>query len=88
MNPTRRSLLGTGMSLAVLSAFAKAGAMKPESSKHARDELEGAVHGGFTPGLVGLVARGDDVDVMTAGRMALDGPPMRRAPSSRRRPRR
>lgn len=44
----------------------------------ARRELERAVRTGFAPGLVGLIARGDNADVMTVGRMAIDGPPMQR----------
>ena len=52
--------------------------MKPESAKDARSELERAVRSGFAPGLVGLIARGTEVDVMPLGRMAIGGPPMRR----------
>jgi CubicO group peptidase (beta-lactamase class C family) len=40
--------------------------------------LEKALKAGHAPGLVGLVARGDDVHVAALGRMAVDGPPMQR----------
>jgi CubicO group peptidase (beta-lactamase class C family) len=40
--------------------------------------LEKALKAGHAPGLVGLVARGDDIHVAALGRMAVDGPPMQR----------
>ena len=43
-----------------------------------RRKLERAVSTGFAPGLVGLIARGNNVDVTTVGRTAIDGPPMQR----------
>ena len=52
--------------------------MNNKSSQDTRRELERAVADGFAPGLVGLIARGADVDVMAVGRMAFDGPAMRR----------
>lgn len=40
--------------------------------------LEKALETGHAPGLVGLVARGNDVHVTALGRTAVDGPPMQR----------
>src|SRR5829696_4932999 len=40
--------------------------------------LEKALKAGHAPGLVGLVARADDVHVAALGRMAVDGPLMQR----------
>lgn len=40
--------------------------------------LQEALKAGHAPGLVGLVARDDDIHVIVLGRMAVDGPPMRR----------
>ena len=41
-----------------------------------RRKLERAVRTGFAPGLVGLMARGNNVDVTTVGRMAIAGLPV------------
>ncbi|KPG75055.1 serine hydrolase domain-containing protein [Pseudomonas libanensis] len=54
-----------------------------EQSSHLRlssvdANLQKALNAGHAPGLVGLLARGDDAHVAVLGRMALDGPPMRR----------
>ncbi|MDP3895198.1 MAG: serine hydrolase domain-containing protein [Mesorhizobium sp.] len=43
-----------------------------------RQAMHAHVDSGNVPGLVALVARGDEVHEITAGRMALGGPPMRR----------
>jgi CubicO group peptidase (beta-lactamase class C family) len=77
IHPARRALIGAGIGLAASATFAVDKPMKPELLKDARNALEGAVQSGFAPGLVGLIARGDDVEVMTAGRMATSGAPMR-----------
>ena len=77
----RRRFVASGVGLvafAGLAGLARGATSKPDSMAPARRELERAVRTGFAPGLVGLVARGDNVDVMTVGRMATDGPPMQR----------
>lgn len=43
-----------------------------------RARIEAAVAAGNVPGAVGLLARGDDVQVVAAGRMSIGGAPMRR----------
>lgn len=52
--------------------------MNPELLKSAQIELERQVQSGFAPGVVGLIAHGDEVHVIPVGRMALSGPAMRR----------
>jgi CubicO group peptidase (beta-lactamase class C family) len=77
MKLNRRDVLG------LLGASAAAIAL-PDSarSQAARNELEAhlenALSAGHAPGLVGLVAQGDQVQVMVLGQMAVDGPPMQR----------
>lgn len=78
MNPTRRSLIGASSTFAAFAKVAKTTPMVPESSNAARAELGQAVHDGFAPGLVGLIAHGDDVQVLPVGRMAIEGAPMQR----------
>ena len=77
----RRRLVGAGASLAALALMpghARGAKSKPDSMAPARRELERAARTGFAPGLVGLIACGDNANVMTVGRMAIDGPPMQR----------
>ena len=77
----RRRLVGTGVGLAdltVLAGRARSATSSPDSMAPVRRKLERAVRKGFAPGLVGLIARGENVDVTTIGRMAIDGPPMQR----------
>ena len=77
----RRRLVGAGVgpaALTVLAERARSATSSPDSMAPARSELERAVRTGFAPGLVGLIARGNNVDVTTVGRMAIDGPPMQR----------
>ena len=77
----RRRLADAGAGLAafaVTAGLARGATSRPDSMAPARRELERAVRTGFAPGLVGLIARGDNADVMTVGRMAIDGPPMQR----------
>lgn len=52
--------------------------MTSQSPNSIRTELEGAVHDGFAPGVVGLIAHGGDVQVMAVGRKSIEGGPMRR----------
>ena len=78
----RRRLVGAGASLAafaVVAGLARGATSRPDSMSPARRELERAVRTGFAPGLVGLIARGDNADVMTVGDLAIEGPPMQRA---------
>jgi CubicO group peptidase (beta-lactamase class C family) len=77
MKLNRRDVLG------LLGASATAIALPPSArAQAARNDLEAhlenALNAGHAPGLVGLVARGDEVQVTVLGRMALDGPPMQR----------
>ncbi|MBC7939420.1 MAG: beta-lactamase family protein [Chitinophagaceae bacterium] len=80
----RRWLVRASVGLAVfagsagLAGIARGATLRPDSMDPARRGLELAVRSGFAPGFVGLIARGADVDVMPVGRMAIDGPPMRR----------
>jgi CubicO group peptidase (beta-lactamase class C family) len=77
MKRNRRDVLG------LLGASAAAMALPPSArSQAARYELEAhlenALSAGHAPGLVGLVARGDQVQIIVLGQMAVDGPPMQR----------
>jgi len=49
-----------------------------EGLKVAETQLVGQVAEGLAPGAVGLLDRGGETEVFTAGAMALGGPPMRR----------
>ena len=69
--------------LKLLAASAVATALpRPAYSLTGVSELDAnlakALNAGHAPGLVALVARGDDVHVAVLGRMAVDGPPMQR----------
>jgi CubicO group peptidase (beta-lactamase class C family) len=74
----RRTLLARGG--AALAALLVTGCSRNEPRGFSADGLERLRSGlqrhigpGFAPGLVGLVARGDDVDAFVLGKMAFDG---------------
>lgn len=78
----RRTLLARGAALAALLAT---GCARKEprgfaamSLKQLRARLEGRIEPGFAPGMVGLVASGPEVETFVLGKMAFDGPDMRR----------
>jgi hypothetical protein len=71
VNPTRRSLIGAGISIATGATFAGRRPVTSEASNIARIDLERAVQDGFAPGLVGLMAHGDAVQVIPVGRIAM-----------------
>jgi hypothetical protein len=48
------------------------------SLKQVRARLERHIEPGFAPGMVGLVASGPEVETFVLGKMAFDGPDMRR----------
>ncbi len=69
--------------LELAGASAAAIALPGAARSHAagsglKEHLEDALHGGYAPGLVGLVAHGSEVKTVVLGRMAIDGAPMQR----------
>ena len=77
---SRRRLLGIGAALALTGGpvLGEEGATTDDRFAALEADLANAVRSGFAPGLVGLVAQGDEVRVIPVGRMAEDGPPMQR----------
>jgi CubicO group peptidase (beta-lactamase class C family) len=77
MRQTRRSLFQTTGGLLLSSRVAAAENMAAPLEP-AGLLLENAVRDRFAPGLVGLSARGEEVEVVTAGSLFIGGTPMRR----------
>ena len=77
---SRRRLLGIGAALALTGGpvLGEEGATRDDRFAALEADLANAVRFGFAPGLVGLVAQGDEVRVIPVGRMAEDGLPMQR----------
>ena len=77
---SRRRLLGIGAALALTAGpvLGEEGATTDDRFAALEADLANAVQRGFAPGLVGMVAQGDEVRVIPVGRMAEDGPPMQR----------
>lgn len=67
-------LLGTSAAMIALPGCVRSQTASGELEAH----LENALNAGHAPGLVGLVALGDEVQVTVLGRMALNGAPMQR----------
>lgn len=63
---------------AVMAAALPCAAWSQTGEDQMTANLQNAIAAGHAPGLVGLVARGDDVHVVTLGQMAFDGPAMQR----------
>ncbi|MFE0018582.1 serine hydrolase domain-containing protein [Mesorhizobium sp. NPDC059054] len=66
-----------GLPGALRAATDTPGLAKP-TGDDLQDHLKDSLHAGHAPGLVGLVAHGDEVRHVVLGRMALDGPAMQR----------
>ena len=77
MNLSRRTLLKL-MAATPVAAYMGSCHASPDAVAGITEELQKAINAGYAPGLVGLIAHGDDVRVTVLGRMARDGPPMQR----------
>jgi CubicO group peptidase (beta-lactamase class C family) len=67
-------LVATGCSLRETGAFFREPqGLRAESLAQLRSRLQAQIEAGFAPGLVGLVARGSEVETIVAGKMAFGG---------------
>ncbi len=78
----RRTLLAKGAASAALlvtgCARKESRGFAATSLRQLRARLERHIGPGFAPGMVGLVASGPEVETFVLGKMAFDGPDMRR----------
>jgi Beta-lactamase len=78
----RRTLLAKGAAFAALlvtgCARKESRGFAATSLRQLRARLERHIEPGFAPGMVGLVASGPEVETFVLGKMAFEGPDMRR----------